>query len=331
MNLRNLVWLYFLIALSSAAQAGGEEKEAYRWLEKMWQAVHQLNYEGTFVYLHDNHMESLHLVHSAADGQERERLTSLNGVSREVVRDNHSIICVLPDRRSVSAELRSSSRATGENGTLDPEQLSPYYEFHMQGKGRIAGRPVVVLVVVPKDDYRYGHRLFLDKESALPLKTELLDNKGEPVSQVMFTSLRVDPEIRIGAGEDEPGLGDEHYAWIYQKPALRMRGSENEVADWFFPNLPKGFRLSVHARRPATKKRTMIDHFVFTDGLATFSVYVEKASINSGLMGESRMGAVNVYGTRLNDYQVTAVGEVPLQTVRELAQGVVQRSEAPTQ
>jgi sigma-E factor negative regulatory protein RseB len=147
----------------------------------------------------------------------------------------------------------------------------------------------------------------------------------------MFTSLRIDPQIKLGAGENETTLGEEHYAWIYQKPARRMRDSSSETADWLFPNLPKGFRLSVHAKRPADNRRKEIDHFVFTDGLATFSVYVEKADSRSGLIGESRMGAINVYGTQLNEYHVTAVGEVPLQTVRELAQGIVQRSEAPLQ
>jgi sigma-E factor negative regulatory protein RseB len=330
MALRNLVCLSLLITISVAAQAEEQGNEAYGWLQRMWQAVHQLNYEGTFVYLHDNHMESLHLVHSAADGQERERLRSLNGVSREVVRDNHSIICVLPDSRSVSAELRSGGLGSGEQAAFDPEQLSTNYDFYLQGEGRIAGRPATVVVVVPRDDYRYGHRLFLDQESALPLKTELLDSAGEPVSQVMFTSLRIDPEIKLGAGENESALGEEHYAWVYQKPARRMQDSESEAADWSFPNLPKGFRLSVHARRPEDNRRKAIDHFVFTDGLATFSVYVEKADTKNGLIGESRMGAINVYGTQHNEYHVTAVGEVPLQTVRELAQGILQRTEAPT-
>ncbi len=326
--LRFLRWLPLLIIFSTAVQAEEPENEAFKWLGRMWQAVHQLNYSGTFVYLHDNHMESLRLVHSAADGQERERLTSLNGISREVVRDNHSIICVLPDSRSVSAELRSGGRGIGENSVLDPKKLSAYYDFYMHGDGRIAGRPAIMLVIAPKDAYRYGHRLFLDKEHALPLKTELLDSNGEPVSQIMFTSLKVDPGIKIAVEEDDPALENEHYAWIYQKPVLRMQDGEKSAAGWFFPNLPTGFELSVHARRPATEKRGAIDHFVFTDGLATFSVYVEKADSSNGLEGESRMGAVNVFGMRHDNYHVTAVGEVPLQTIQELAQGIMLQDEA---
>jgi sigma-E factor negative regulatory protein RseB len=331
MALRNLFCLALLLTVAATAQAEERDNEAYRWLERMWQAVYQLNYEGTFVYLHDNHMESLHLVHSAADGEQRERLRSLNGVSREVVRDNHSIICVLPDSRSVSAELRSGGLSGGEQAAFDPEQLSVNYDFFLQGKGRIAGRSAKIVVVVPRDDYRYGHRLFLDEESALPLKTELLDSAGEPVSQVMFTSLRINPGIEIGAEDEQPALGQDHYSWVYQKPARRMQESGNEAADWLFPKLPKGFRLSVHAKRSADNRRQEIDHFVFTDGLATFSVYVEQGGANNGLIGESRMGAINVYGAQHNEYHITAVGEVPLQTVRELAQSVVQRAEAPLQ
>ena len=60
---------------------------------------------------------------------------------------------------------------------------------------------------------------------------------------------------------------------------------------------------------------------VYTDGLASLSVFIEKQS-GETQSGESSMGAVNAYMRILNDHSVTAIGEVPAATVREVAESV---------
>ena len=321
-DFRKLLFLSLLAGLSGGAWADEPSQEVTTWLHNMGQAVHQLNYEGTFVYLLDNHMESMHLLHSVQDGQERERLVSLNGVPRQVVRDNYSIICVLPDRRSVSAELRSGADSN-EADTGNLTQLAENYDFHLLGTERVAGRKARVILIIPRDNLRYAHRLFLDVNSALPLKSELLDSEGRPISQIMFTNLRIAPNISLGDDTPEEPMNlvtEDQYSWVNQKPSFRLPDEEREHIGWLFPGLPKGFNLRVHSRRASTKSRSAVDHFVFSDGLATLSVYIEKADERHGLNGESQVGTVNVFGTNKNGYQITAVGEVPPQTVRQLVQ-----------
>ena len=327
--LRKLFFLSLLVGLSGNLRAEEpSSQEVTTWLHKMEQAVHQLNYEGTFVYLLDNHMEPMYLLHTAQGGQERERLVSLNGMPRQVVRDNYSIICVLPDQRSVSAELRSGANPT-ETSSGDLSQLTENYEFHVYGTERVAGRKARVILIVPRDNLRYGHRLFLDVNSALPLKSELLDKEGKPISQIMFTNLRIAPTISLEKNTDESVnlVTEDQYSWVNQQPSLRLPDEDRERIGWSFPGLPKGFRLRVHSRKAAAKGRAAVDHFVFSDGLATLSVYVEKAQTQHGLNGESQVGTVNVFGTNKDGYQITAVGEVPPQTVRQLAQMIEQKDQ----
>ncbi len=332
MVLRRVLPAFLLLCLAASAYGADDQARVYRMLKEMGQAMHRLNYEGTFVYLHDNHLESMRIVHRAMEGgKERERLISLNGTPREIVRDDDSIVCILPDLHSVSSGLRSGGRGISETLTNSPEKLSSYYDFKLMADERVAGRRVEVIVIIPKDNFRYGHRLYLDVEHALPLQMELLDEEGVSVSQIMFTDLQVD--TGSDGDDDKEGEGlfsGEYFSWIFKKPARRMK-QDDDSGPWQFQNLPRGFRMNVHAQRPSTGNEELIDHFVFSDGLATLSVYVEKAEDDQGLIGESRMGAVSVYGLRLDDHQITVVGEVPPQTVRELARGVTRKAETTAQ
>jgi sigma-E factor negative regulatory protein RseB len=276
-------------------------------------------------------METMRLVHTADGGREQERLISLNGAQREVVRDNHSVVYILPDSQLVAAKLRSENHSL----PLNSENLSQFYQLKILDDERVAARLAKVVLIMPLDNYRYGHRLFLDAEHGLPLKSEVLDDAGDTVSQVMFTQLNVDPEIRITEEEDSEVdvVNRGEFSWVNQVPARRLNktnGTVQQVSPWGFPTLPEGFRLTVHAQRPATGTRDMVDHFLFSDGLASFSVYIERMTNKKGLSGSSRMGAINVYGRRLGEYQVTAVGEVPERTVREMAVGVTAAKLAQT-
>jgi sigma-E factor negative regulatory protein RseB len=310
-----LLFLTQLAASTLHAQPNGDDVR--QWLQKMVKAVHTLNYEGTFVHLHDNHLESMRVVHTVTGSGERERLISLNGAPREVVRDNASVTCVAPDSRLVSVGNRATSKGFSPVFSVDIDQLEKLYELHLVGDARIAGRESRVVAIVPRDDYRYGYRLYLDKEHALPVKTDMLNNSGVVVSQVMFTELRMNPDSMDLSGITMEGKED--YQWVQQRPVKKTLEDE---AQWRFKDLPRGFVVTVHAKRPMAENRSSIDHFVLSDGLASLSVYIEKATEDE-LRGSSQMGAVNAYGSLLEGHQITVVGEVPAKTVRSVAGAIL--------
>lgn len=300
--------------------AGAVEDDVRHWLKKMIQAVHALNYEGTFVYLHDDQLESMRVLHTVDNSGEREHLLSLNGSAREVVRDNASVTCISPDARSVSIGNRQIKKGIHAIFSMDIENLAAYYDFHLMHQTRVAGREVRVVAIIPKDNFRYGYRLYLDQESGLPLKTDMLNQGGKAVSQVMFTELRIDPDIK-DIGEYTLN-GKEHYKWVYRMPPKRKRAGR--TASWEFTALPEGFGLRVHSRKRGVPDQLEVDHFVLSDGLATLSVYIEKIDSEEGLSGQSSVGAVNAYGSQFNGHQITVVGEVPAITVERVAAAIRQ-------
>ncbi len=317
---RLLIQILMLLPMASAVAES--RNEAYRWLEKMHNAVQQLNYEGTFVYLHNQHMESMRIIHTVVDGVERERLISLNGSQREVVRKDGEVICIQPDIKTVLVGKRGAKRGIANIIPYEPSKISAYYDFFVHGEERIADKRAKVIMVIPKDENRYGHRVSLDMESALPLRTDLLDNSGKPVSQIMFTSMKIGPTVKDNALELVTHDELKNYTWNYQKPMQKQHpGNGNSRSRWVFQSLPDGFRMSLHESRESGSDNG-VEHFVFTDGLATMSVYIEKAMSDKLFEGGSQMGAIHAFGTNVNGFQITAVGEVPAQTVKRFAQSV---------
>ena len=75
-------------------------------------------------------------------------------------------------------------------------------------------------------------------------------------------------------------------------------------------------------------KPALVDHIALSDGIATVSIFVEPVFDKSSppIPGfYSGHGAINVYIRTIGDRKITTVGEVPLETVREIGDAVFKR------
>lgn len=313
----------FFVILSSfmvvsQTVAATDDRSPKEWLESMMEAVQKLNYQGTFVYLHDNQLESMKIVHAVKGDHVKESLMSLNGAPREVIRDEESVTCVLPDSHEVSIDKRTPSAKFLNILPQDLDQLDSHYSFKNMGKIRIANRQAQVVVIVPNDRLRYGYRFALDIESGLPLKSDLLNERGDLVEQTMFT------DLQIGVAEISE-LYDRESLFTYRlksypetKEKLPLLNSNR----WNFNKLPSGFKLSMQHQLIDRQGNEPIDQYVFSDGLSSLSVFIESDTREEAFRGVSRLGAINAWGGQINGYQVTAVGEVPAVTILGIVQGM---------
>ncbi len=305
---------------SAAVGAAGDDPQA--WLERMNASLQRASYEGTFVYLHGSRLESMRIVRSVDERGERERLVSLNGSHREVIRDGGSVTSILPDARSVFAEK-------GERGVPFPavlgeafERLSRHYRFELGEPDRVASRPVRQIVVEPRDQYRYGYRVWLDEETALPLKAELFDERGAALEQVMFVEFTLRdrvPESMLSPSWNSAAQTPQRAA---PEPPAGDPGAGQGQGPWEIGSLPAGFELTAQGREEMPGSAAPVGHMMFSDGLATVSVYLERMDGRKGLLGSSRMGAVSAFGRHDGGYQVTVVGEVPPVTVEAIGGAV---------
>ena len=171
-----LVFVFLGFYICSSAYA---DDAAHTWLMKINQAARNLEYEGVFVYQHDTQLEAMRIFHKVEKNISKERLVSLNGAPREIIRDEHEVRCYWPDKNSVMVEYRQSDNK-GFPAIL-PERLQDldeYYVLKLGNTERITGRAAQLVVIKPADQYRYGYHLWADKETGLLLKADLLDTQG---------------------------------------------------------------------------------------------------------------------------------------------------------
>lgn len=291
---------------------GGESVvEVKAALTRMTQALHILNYTGTFIYLHGTRLDSLHFSHAVYEGRELERLVFLNGVAREVHRGPNAVTCVMPDAKAVAIEKRTGTTQMWPH--LDLTHLDRAYQLYALGDDRVAGRAAQVVGIVPRDRLRYGYRFYLDRVTGLPLKTDLMNVDATPIEQIMFTSLRVGIDLPRLKGDGDLPAG---YC-IVMRNAPQV-GRSGDALQWEFSSLPIGFALRDH-HRWFDGNGAQVEQLVLSDGLASMSVYVEQGG-GEGLRGAAQIGAISAWGQRMAaGYQVTAVGEVPQNTVQQVA------------
>lgn len=300
-----------LLLLAPQVQADRAPGDAGDWLDRMTHAMRNLNYEGTFVYLHDARLEAMRIVHARTEEGEQERLLSLNGEPREILRDDRHLTCIWPGSRSVVVDTTRQATALPAWIPDRRDELERHYRFELGERYRIAGFPAQEVLIHPADGFRYGYHLWLERETGMLLKSDMLDERGEPVEQVMFTDLRFTDDP--GELDLLPRVSTRDYRWTRREAEPEPL---HERSAWVIERLPPGFRVESSHHWPGGSGKPATQQLVISDGLASVSVFIEEIDEEGAqLQGGSRMGAVNAYGRVVNGHHVTAVGEVPAATV----------------
>lgn len=315
---RLFVSLLGLLALAPAATAGDKDPRAM--LERMEQAIESLNYEGTFVHIVDGQVDTMYVVHRVEDGVATERLVSLDGAQREIIREQDEVTCIFADKQSVLVEKRQDGGPIRSAIPRYTASLDAHYKFDVKKPTNKLGRDAAVMVITPQDDHRYGYRLWMDKATGMMLKSQVVDKYGKVLEQLIFVSIEL-PES-IPADRLEPSIETEEFTWYVQDGEGTAPGGDRP-ASWQAQSLPAGFELHASKTQVMAGEKAPTEHLVYSDGIASVSVFVD-SEINDpdDAEGPSRIGAANAYTTRVSGHIVTAMGEVPAGTVRMIARSM---------
>jgi len=316
---RALIALLFgLTALTTHAA-----DDAQAWLERMSHALATRSYDGQFVHVLNGRAENMRIVHRFENGVVTERLASLDGSGRELVRTDSQVTYYLPDKRKVIVERRTDPNSLVANIPIYSPQLVAYYELSAPRSGRMLDRPAQLIAIMPRDRFRYGYRVWVDKATAMPLRSELRDADDRVIEQMVFSELRllsmVKPELL------QPAVSADGFQWIRQDVHARrlVVDARGRIAGWTVVNPPDGFRLTASQEQNMGGSNARVRHIVFSDGLASVSIFIEpKVQPRPDRLGLSRVGASFAFVADRQDYWVTAVGEVPATTVEALARGM---------
>jgi sigma-E factor negative regulatory protein RseB len=318
-------WGLFALVMSAAAAAADEPRE---WLARMNQALISRDYDGVFQHVQDGKVEMLRIIHRVKDGEVRERLVSLDGSGREFIRNGGELACYLPDKRMVLVEKRSDKNPLLGNFPTFDESSTAFYDVTEIRRTRLNRRDTRIISVTPKDEFRYGYRLWIDEGTAMPMRTQLCDARGRVIEQIAFYEVKIN--TRIPDSAFKPEVSTDGFQWLRNVQSASPVLAAGEPALWNALKLPPGFKMTVRAAQVMPGSSDPVAHLVFSDGLASVSVFVEtqpqppegQAAGPPPPAGIGRVGSASAFSTVIEGHKVTAVGEVPPETVKFIANSV---------
>lgn len=322
MNLRHASLAGLLLILAFRAGCAWAEDQIQTWLDRLSKASQSLSYDGVFVYQKEGRTDVMRLIRSVDAAGEHERLVALTGPAREVIRDNDMVSCIMPGDHTKAVGIRHASSPFFTVVPQHYDALKSFYSFSLGGEERIAGRPAQQLIIEPKDRLRYGYHLWIDKDTALLLKSQIMGAGDKSLEQIMFATVNI--LDHVPAEMFKPTVSGKHLSWHIDEQEPQVTSRDCWRVSW----LPPGFSLTAHEMRRMPPDDRQVEHMVFSDGLALVSVFMERAHASSMPEGWSHRGAVHTFTRRLGDHFVTVVGEVPAQTVQQIAESVSYRGDS---
>ncbi|MFS1522678.1 MucB/RseB C-terminal domain-containing protein [Microbulbifer sp. 2304DJ12-6] len=279
--------------------------EVEQWLGKLAQAVNELEYSGLVTFEHAGLLETLQVVRAVRSGEQVERVRYLSGTPRELISYGSGGHCTYNASPSIRTSLLN---AAGQ------QQVQRAYQFILRGGERIADRETVVIEARPRDRYRLGLVVSLDRETGLPLKSMLVSTQGRVLERYQFVQLDLSPvkDFALQAVSSNARRID------------NRNGCDASQSRWQVRWLPEGFKVV------SVKPLSDGDMLVFSDGLGVFTVFVQRLGPElEDFEGRAIRGATVAYMDRMEvngvAYTVTVVGEIPDATARRVASSIVEK------
>ncbi|CWX22946.1 sigma-E factor regulatory protein RseB [Haemophilus influenzae] len=298
------------LLLSSIASA--EELSAKQSLDKMTQALNNLNYEIAFVQTTPANMDSFRYRHIKQDNKTYAQLVTLDGHQQEIIQRDNLVSYFQPNAQAFTLNSSNIVDAMPAVVRANFDKLSSDYDFVKLGKDRVAGRFADTIRIVPKDDFRYQYLVFVDEENGLLLRGDMLDREGKLLDQFRVVTLYIDDRLR--------GLTD--YINKVSLPPLLKESKNEQSSDitWSAGWLPQGFSLIRYTQE--ILENEIIDSALYSDGLFTFTLFVSNVSSNDLPENTWKQGAYTIYSEVIGGKEITFIGQLPISTAKRIVQEV---------
>lgn len=309
----------------AAAATPAESRSINDWLMRMHEASRKRSYIGTFVVSSGGAMSSAKIWHVCEGDQQMERVETLTGAPRSIFRHNDQVVTFMPDHKVVRSEKRESLGMFPQLLQSTDSRIADYYKVRQEGVDRVAGVEADIVVLVPKDQMRFGYRVWTEQKKGLVVKLQTLDTDGKVLEQAAFSELQLDAPVKMDKLLHMMGKVD---GYRVEKPVLVKTTASAE--GWVLKAPIAGFKPMSCYKRPVSAAGSSGAvageeplQWIFTDGLASVSIFVEPFDRQRHDKESSlSMGATQTITRQLDAYWVTVMGEVPMATLKLFANGL---------
>jgi len=307
-------------AATPVAESIDTPADARAWLMRIHTAANQRNYQGTMVFTAGGMLSSSRVAHFSVGGQSFERLEALDGRMQRVYRHNDAVHTLWSQSRVAVIETRNVATQIGSLTKVAEPRAAEQYELKAEGSERVAGRDAVVLLLRPRDDLRYMQRVWADRATGLMLRADVIG----PAKAVLESSAFSQIEIGVRP-QPESVLTPMSRLDGYRVLRPQQLATQLEAEGWAMVRTVPGFVLAGCLKRPlditAAAGSQRVTHqvlqAVFSDGLTHVSLFVEPFDASRHKVGlQAQIGATATMTLRRGDFWVTALGEVPMATLK---------------
>ncbi len=287
-------------------------------LQKAAQAARELSYEGIFVYQSGASGRSVQITHMNYGQGEYARIVVLDGMPREVLSQGKDVVIFSPRNEKVVIEKRRGQNLFPALLPSNMDLIKTSYTAKLGAIERIGGREGQVIILEPHDQFRYGYKLWADREYGLLIKSQTINERHEPTEQIAFSQLTLLNSQNMDWFQ--PNIDHDKKYVMEDSQAKNVAPEDNT---WAVSNLPDGYRKVDQVTRIVPGKPYPVTQLIFSDGLASVSLFIEP--LVKGIepkIGHTAMGATNFYANTSNGHQIVVVGEVPEATVTQIASAV---------
>jgi sigma-E factor negative regulatory protein RseB len=312
-----------LAGAAAAAWAQAAPSDAAVLLQRIGAAAREMSYSGVFVHSSRDSTTTSRIVHISDRGGEWEKTEFLDGPAHEIIRRNEELYCYHPESKTIRIDRRISGKFFPSLLNGAPQSVAENYSIRIGPMERIGGHDCQWLVLEPKDSMRFLQELCAEKGSGLLLRARMFNDRNQLLEQFTFTELKLGKEALrdFSRGHIKSRLQVKQEGW--QTDDSAQRDMKNTETGWVVANPPAGFRKVVEMQRTMTGKIQPVSHLVFSDGMASVSVFVEPLPIGTKGHTEAAEDGMGSYALRtVADHQVTVLGDVPLGAAQLLANGV---------
>ena len=309
------------LALGFACSAQGNPVDPVAWLARATQAARQATYEGVYVHTNGERMSTVRVSHVNHGGEEHERIEPLDGASLEIVRRNDEMYCRFPDAKTVRLDPRITNRFFPAILAAPAETVLASYDVKLGKSERVLGYECQWIRLDPRDEMRFSQRLCSEVGTGLIVRAKVLNAQRQVIEQYTFT------ELRIGQQATRADLKSIFRARSRQWLMDGQPRDETATVDtgWTIARVPAGFQKVAELKRTLPGRAQPVSQIVFTDGVASLSVFVETASPPRTVEASSEDGTTAFYARPMGEQLVTVLGEVPLATAQLVARNVARR------
>jgi sigma-E factor negative regulatory protein RseB len=310
------------LALGFACTAQAAPNDPLSWLQRAAQAARQASYEGTYVHSNGDRTSTIRITHVNAGGEEQERIEPLDGQTLEIVRQNDEVFCRFPDAKTVRLDPRITTRFFPAILVVAADTIAASYDVKLGKSERVLGYECQWIRLEPKDAMRFAQRLCSEVSTGLIVRAKTLNEQRQVIEQYTFTDLRLGSQM---ARNDLKSIFKARTRQWLSDGQPRDEATNTETG-WAVGQAPAGFRKITEIKRALPGRSLPVSQIVYTDGLASISVFVEPPSVPPRT-GEasSEDGTTTFFVRPMGDQLVTVLGEVPLATAQQVGRSVARR------